>query len=147
MLDYIRKHIWGHLPTRVTDRQRVMAAVAWGIFLPVMIGGISWYKNSTDPEPWNLMIWLLIPGIVLSLLLLIPATGVAVYVWVIRVFAIFGFFLGRIILTVFFYCGVTPLALLMRATGRDPLERDMKSPPVWHKHHGRDDPRRYYRLS
>lgn len=147
MLDYIRKHMWAHLPTKVTDRQRVMAAAAWGVLLPVLIGSVSWYKNRAEPEPWNLMIWLLIPGILLSASLLIPATGVAVYIWVIRIFAIVGFFVGRILLTLMFYLCVTPLALVMRATGRDPLDRDMKSPPRWHAHHGRDDPRRYYRLS
>ena len=46
---------------------------------------------------------------------------------------ILGFIMTRVILTIVFYLVVTPIGLVMRATGRDPLSRklDADAPTYW----------------
>lgn len=57
----------------------------------------------------------------------IPAVLKPIYsVWM-ALAVVLGFIMTRVILTIVFYLVVTPIGLIMRAVGRDPLDRKLDS--------------------
>ncbi|MBS4730670.1 hypothetical protein MSM1_20925 [Mycobacterium sp. SM1] len=57
-----------------------------------------------------------------------------------------GWVLSHLILLTVFVVVVTPVALLLRALGQDPMQRrfDPSAPSYWVAHRPADDPRRYF---
>lgn len=57
-----------------------------------------------------------------------------------------GLVMTRVVLAVAYYGLFTPLALLFRAVGRDPLQRARRATPsYWTARPGSSEPRRYFR--
>jgi len=58
-----------------------------------------------------------------------------------------GWTISHLILGVVFYAVMTPLGLLMRATGKDPMDRrfDRAARTYWIPHRQETDPKRYFR--
>lgn len=120
----------------------------WGIVLPLALGVAFAFKNRREIEPFATMPYLLLGGALLGLSLLIPPLGEHVYRSILRFFAVIGFIVSNIALTITFYLAVTPLGWILKATGKDSMDNKFKreSPPEWRSHKTKDDLRRYYRL-
>ena len=150
MIAYIRQYIWSHLPKpeQISLKLRIGAALLWGMVFPLMIGVVANIKNGDAPYPWGLVQPLAAGFGMLGLALLIPVAGPHVYLTILRIFSIFGFFVGNAVLVLTFYLMVTPLAFCLRLMGKDPLDLKFKSgnAPSWHACQSKDDPKRYYRL-
>lgn len=144
MLEFIRKHIWAHLPKEASTKTLVSSAVIWGLLLPAAAWLFHYWGRF---ERTTAMAFTLV-GVVLGVAQLIPGFGEAVYLGILRFTAIFGYFIFRIMLTVVFFVMVTPMGLALRFAGKDPLELHLKpgTTPQWHEHARPGDARRYYRL-
>jgi hypothetical protein len=64
-----------------------------------------------------------------------------------KIGGVLGFVNTRILLTLIFFVVLTPIALVLRLLGRDPLERrfDKQSKSYWREHAKPDDEQRYQR--
>lgn len=144
MLDFIRKHIWEHLPKEASTKTLVSSAVIWAVLLP---GGAWLFHYWGRFERTTALIFTAV-GVVLGVAQLLPGVGEKVYLGILRVSAIFGYFIFRILLTLVFFLLVTPMGFGLRLAGKDPLELHPKSGvlPFWHAHTRPSDARRYYRL-
>ncbi|MBI3735601.1 hypothetical protein HY256_03700 [Candidatus Sumerlaeota bacterium] len=145
MLEYIQKYIWAHLPKSASRKTLIWSALIWGACLPALAGVFHHFGRFSETT----FKVFLIGGGALGVAQLIPGIGEKVYLAILKISALFGYFIFRIGLTIAFYVVVTPMGWFLRMTGKDPLEEQFKSgqPPKWHPHSGKDDPRRYYRLS
>ena len=145
VLNFLRTRIWSALPKEITPAQCRPAAWLWGGALVAFAAYGAW-RHTQRGEPIGLRtyFWAAL-GIALAAALLTQA-GPRVYIYVLRFFSIFGYFISHIIMTLGYYLMVTPLALVMRSTGRDALELK-PTPPTWKEHSGKNERRRYFRLS
>ena len=101
---------------------RQAAAVLWYLVLPVALlggGGVRWW-----------------PG----------AVRVVLVWWVYAVYPI-GWTVSHAALAVVYYLVVTPIGLLMRLFGRDPMRRkfDRSAATYWQRHNPAGKPERYFR--
>jgi hypothetical protein len=100
------------------------------LVIPGVIGAYSVFvKGSSNGYVW------IIAGAILSLARLIPSLFKGIYRLWVGMSVVIGFFISRILLTVIFFLVITPLALVMRIVGRDPMERkwDSQAPTYWNK--------------
>jgi hypothetical protein len=83
--------------------------------------GVGWY-------------WI-ITGVVLCLLRLITPLFQQIYGLWLAFSVILGYFVSRILLTIIFFIVITPMALIFRVLGKDPMERklDRKVVSYWSK--------------
>ena len=146
-VQFIRERIWSHLPAEVSFKQRLGAAFLWGVALPFFIGLARWLTHREGGFPWDLTRTLLIYGAVLAVALLIPGLGRHVYLSILRFFALVGFVISTLGLTLIFYVLITPTGWLLRATGKVTQGGKFRGPipPKWRDYSGDSDPRRYYR--
>lgn len=149
-LKYLRDNVWAHMPKTATLSQCLWASALWGGTL-ILLALWFWYKGAggfQGPIPASSLVMGIL-GVILGAALLIPGMNVSVYLNSLKFLAIFGFVIGRTLLSVSFYLGVTPMAVALRLGGKDFL--DTRKPkgtvPQWTPHEGKTDPRRYYRLS
>ena len=147
-LQYLRERVWSELPPRVTPRQRILAALVWGGALMAW-GAFKIWRLQHLAHPGSAVIptVLIVIGATLCGLLLLPSPGASLYLALMRLFSVFGFVLSTILLTLVFYCFVTPLGWIMRRCGMDFIDVRPGVPPSWKEHQGRADRKRYYRLS
>lgn len=144
--EFVRTRIWAPLPKSATPAQCRTAAWLWGGALLALAAWGAWGHHSRQ-EPIGLRTWF---WVVLAVSLagsLLSPLGSRVYIGVLRFFSIFGFFISHVVLFIGYYLMVTPLALVMRLTGRDPLAMKPGQRPGWRAHSGKTDRRRYFRLS
>ena len=150
MIAYIREHVWAHLPSKksVTARTRVMAALLWGLFLPLLLILSAWLRHRDDLDWSRSPLYFMLGGAILGLALLTPGLGEHVYVFILRAFSLVGFVVSNAGLTVIFYGIVTPLGALLKVFGTDSMDAGFKKgkPPKWRTHATKSDPRRFYRL-
>ena len=83
-------------------------------------GGLAWYRGS------DLATWLAVPGatVILVGLLLPPALRWLFFVWM-AIGLVLGTIVTGIILTIVFIIAVTPIGVIMRLSGRDPMHRKL----------------------
>jgi hypothetical protein len=76
----------------------------------------------------------------------VPRLRRPIYVGMSRAVYPIGWLLSHVILLVVFVFVVTPIALLLRMLGHDPMQRrfDSSSPSYWVLHGPAEDPRRYF---
>ena len=105
---------------------RKFSLILGGAFLA--LGSFAWYRGSGAAP------YLLVPGAGIALVGVVFPAAVR---WLFFVWMALGLVLGTIvtgiILAVVFIVAVTPIGLIMRATGRDPLNRklDPDAPTYW----------------
>ncbi len=145
MMNFIRKHIWEHLPKAASRKTVLWSAALWGIGF-VGFALLFYRLGKFERRTTEIFVGL---GLVLGFLQLIPGVGEKLYLGILRVTSIFGYFVFRLGLIFAFYIVVTPMGVVMRMFGFDPLEEKFKDghTPKWHKRTGNLDPRKYYRLS
>ena len=64
-------------------------------------------------------------GVALGISRLIPPLFRAIYHFWIGFSVVLGYFVSRILLTIIFFLVMTPTGLIMRLTGKDPMDRKM----------------------
>jgi len=90
-----------------------IVAVLFGLFLP-------WLFNHGLPLwPW------IIAGVLIIWALILPATLAPVYKGWMRIGMAVGWFNTRLILGILFFLIITPIGLIMRLFGHDPMHRNI----------------------
>jgi len=108
-----------------------------------LIGGWTLYRGGADAA-WP---WLAGAAVVGFPGLLLPALMRPIYVaWMALAFPI-GWTVSHLLLGAIFYLVVTPIGLLVRLFGNDPMERhyDPEAASYWVEHRTGDDKSRYFR--
>jgi saxitoxin biosynthesis operon SxtJ-like protein len=114
--------------------------------LPVLfavLGALRWHAGSLAVAK---LLW--IGGAALSVLVFaLPGFRRALYIgWMYVAYPI-AWTMSHLLLAVAYFLVATPLALLLRALGRDPMRRrfDADAPTYWTPREGKRDPSRYFR--
>ena len=77
---------------------------------------------------------------------LVPGLGRAAYLAVYVPTSLIGYVVSHVLLTIIFFTVITPLALLLRLLGKDPLRlRQTEGQSCWIVHPGPRAKERYYR--
>ncbi len=92
------------------------------LFVPLAIGLYTLYWKGSDTG----YTWITV-GIVLAVFRLVPRVFRLMYRGWIGISIIIGYFISRAILTIVFYFVITPIGLVFRLIGKDPMERKMDS--------------------
>lgn len=142
MKNFFRQYVWAHLPEKITRKQCLREALIWGGGFILLAWLFHRWGKLSDPAFWTLASI----GGAIAVLLPIPGVGEKTYLFLLRIFAVFGFVIGTTGLTLIFYLMVTPLGWALRLSGKDPLRMRASGPPSWIEHPGNDGPKRYYRL-
>ena len=102
----------------VTKRTlRQFGLMVGGVFLLIGLWPFVWRQEAVR-------IWAVVPGSLLAIAgLVVPSLLKQVYQGWMRVGHVMGWVNTRIILGVLFYGVVTPMGLVMKVTGRDPMRR------------------------
>lgn len=129
--------------TNLTRGERhVLAAL-----LPILFAWIGWYvagRTGNTTLGWALFIGAVVVSLVgLAWPPLLRGLFVA---WMALMFPI-GWLMSYVILIIIYFGVITPVALLMRLVGFDPLKRrwDRQAKSYWEPHEPSPDKRRYFR--
>ena len=107
------------------------------LLLGAAVGGYQLlWKGAASGWYW------IIAGVVLCLFRLITPLFRAVYSLWLAFSIILGYFVSRILLTIIFFLVITPMGLIFRVIGKDPMERklDRKAISYWSKKEQEADP-------
>jgi len=125
-----------------TRELRQFAGLWLGVF--GLFGGWMLYQNGDAGHGR----WVLLAAVGLGLPgLLVPAIMRPIYVtWMVLAFPI-GWTVSHLLLGFIFYGVITPVGLLVRLFGHDPMTRgfEPKAPSYWAEHRTGDDPASYLR--
>jgi hypothetical protein len=103
---------------------------------------VAWRRHGIGTP--TLVLWTI--GVALAAAAMIPVLGKIAYLAVYIPTGIIGFFVSRIILTLVFFLVFTPLGLLLRLLGKDPLHlKKSVSATEWIAHPEAGDRKRFYR--
>lgn len=116
----------------------------WFPLFYLVVGGIARWKYGSPQVGW----WIWGIGAALSLIsLAIPQILRWIFVGMSVVTFPIGWVVSHLLLGLIFYGIVTPIGLLLRLFGRDPLQRkfDPQAKTYWVPHEPTTDARRYFR--
>ncbi|MDI1319872.1 MAG: SxtJ family membrane protein [bacterium] len=131
-----------HINSRPAARQLLVFAAAWLVFVG-MLGLMQWAKARPAAA---LVCWILAAGV--------PAVGAVwreglrlLYVGLSYATYPIGWVVSTIVLGVIYYAVLTPIGLILRVCGHDPLQRraDRRAVSYWHKRPGPRPPASYFR--
>ncbi len=88
------------------------------LVLPSAYGGLQVFLKG-NPKGY---VWIGI-GVALGLCRLIPPLFRAIYHFWVGFSVVLGYFISRILLTIIFLLVMTPTGIIMRLTGKDPMDR------------------------
>jgi len=118
--------------TEKVDRSRELRRFGWVVSggFAILAGIIRWRSG----EWGNLPIGLIVLALILLAFSIVAPTKLARFhtVWMAIGHGI-GWFNTRLILGAFFYLVMTPVGLVMRAFGNDPMKRNERSESYWRK--------------
>ena len=129
--------------TDPTRRQLHQFGFVWLGFL-LLFAGMAWWRFGS-PEAAR---WLALSAVVVPVVgWLWPAFMKAVYVGLSYAAFPIGFVVSHVVMALVYYLVVTPIGLVMRALGHDPMHRvfDRQAGSYWVERTQTRDPRRYYR--
>ena len=129
-----------HDPSR---RQLNVFGVIWLVFFGV-VGGIV--LNSSDSTPAATVVW----GLAVAVPVvgwIVPALMRLVYVGMAYAAFPIGFVISYLIMVIIYYLVLTPIGLMMRLCGYDPMNRhfDESAETYWHPHEQDDSLNKYFR--
>jgi hypothetical protein len=113
------------------------------LFIAV-IGVLTWKRTHSLHAPT--IIWVVGAAIVVLFFVLRPLQTPLYLGWMYAAYPI-GWIVSHIIMSLAFYLAVVPVALIMRAMGRDPMQRqfDRSAPSYWVPREQVQDPNQYFR--
>lgn len=118
-----------------------------GIWFPAfcaLVGGLLWYK--WDLHAAAIVLWC-VGGGVAAIGLMIPALMRPIFIgWMYAAFPI-GWTISHLLLAMIYYLLITPIGLVMRLVGYDPMQRELDpaAKTYWVKHKQSEDAARYFR--
>jgi len=129
-----------HHPDR---RQRVVFLLAWLMFFGA-IGAVVWWQGGAGAVVLGL--WA-VAAVVPIIGMLLPGFARMVYVGMAYAAFPIGFVVSYIVLGLIYYCVLTPIGLIMRLLGYDPMRRrfDADAATYWTPRDGEREPERYFR--
>src|SRR5438552_13816838 len=92
-----------------------------------VIGGIVWLRTHSLGKPAVLFA----VGLTLALAAIIPGIGRLAYLAVYLPTSLLGFVISQVLLTLFFFLVVTPLAVILRSIGKDLLQTRSSYRSMW----------------
>ena len=129
-----------------TEQPRKLQLI--GLLIPAVLTGIWALEHKLGVAPIHVVYAVAGVGVAGGLLIFAsPATGKSIYVtWMYAALPI-GWTVSHAILAVVFYGVLTPIGLIMRATGRDSMNRkfDAAATTYWLPHKQQTDASRYFR--
>ena len=130
------------------DQETTRRRTALGLVPAALLGALASIAHLVPPSA------ALTAGVTLGVVAgaaagLVPAFGRRLYLGWMACFRPVGWSVSFLLLGLVFYAILTPTGLVMRAVGRDPMERriDRSAPTYWVRRKPVDDPRRYLRQS
>lgn len=108
------------------------------------VGGILWWR--LGPNPWSQGLW--IGGPIAGLIgLAIPIAIKPLFIALSVIAFPIGMVIGTLALVLVYYGVITPIGLVFKLIGRDPLHRkfDPEAPTYWLRRKGRLPAARYFR--
>ncbi len=117
----------------------------FGLGLPIVLGLLGWQRwlHGSVDVAWA--IWAL-GGILTITFALVPKARKKIYVgWMYAVFPI-AFVVSHLVLAAVYFLVLTPVSLLLRVRGKDPMNRsfDPEAPTYWIPRDGRKRPKSSY---
>ncbi len=121
-----------------------------GIWFPAfwaMVGGFAWYHAGKLPTAM---------GVIWAVVGVLSVAGLSNPSWIRPVFILWmklafpiGWIVSHLMLAAIYYLVMTPIGLLMRVLGRDPMQRrlDRAATTYWVPHEPSGDTARYFRQS
>ena len=124
-------------------RQLKQFGILWLLFFAI-VGGIAWYR--TGSQAGAVTVWT-IALVTASLGFLFPAFMRLVYLGMTYMAFPIGWGVSHIVLALAYYLVLTPIALLLKMAGQDPLERgfDRSVESYWISRSQIRDSHRYFR--
>jgi hypothetical protein len=116
-------------------------AIAMLVGFAILGAVSSWRAHGVGPVA--VALWTV--GVILALASQVPGLGRVAYLAVYLPSSLMGFAISQVLLTVLFFGVFTPLGLILRLTGKDPLYLRPGEQLRWFPHQGRTDRRSYYR--
>ncbi len=118
-----------------TNRDLTILALLFLGILTVIGAYQYFWKGSPSWYYW------IVVGVVLAALRLIPPLFRRLYGLWLGFSVILGYFVSRIILVITYFVAVLPIGLMMRITGKDPMERklDPQASTYWTKREQEED--------
>lgn len=128
-------------PTRRELRQ--FGAIWLPLFL-VIVGAVIYFKTSALSIP--IALWSA-AAVACLFALVAPSTMRPVYLGLTLAAFPIGWTISHVLMAIIFYGVVTPIGLVMRLCGRDPMQRklDRDATSYWTPHAAETDTRRYFR--
>jgi fatty acid desaturase len=129
--------------TDPTRRQLNQFGFVWLGFL-LLFAGMAWWRFGS-PEAAR---WLAVAAVAVPVVGWVwPAFMKAVYVGLSYAAFPIGFVVSHVVMALVYYLVVTPIGLVMRVLGHDPMHRgfDRQAGSYWVERTQARDPRRYYR--
>lgn len=113
-----------------------------GLFLS-LIGGLAWFRwDAPQTATW---IWYVAGGITAIYYIVPPIRKPLFFGWMYAAYPI-GYVISHVILASIYYVVLTPIGLLMRALGHDPLQKQLKPQAAthWIRREPIEDSSRYF---
>lgn len=126
-----------------SKRELKIFSLAACVFLAI-VAGLVWRKSGSTTAA-AVLVGL---GVVIAALgLTVPRTLRPVFIALMVINYPIGWVVTHIVMAVIFYLVVTPLAVIMKLAGRDPMERrfDPSAKTYWKERPTETDPSRYFR--
>ena len=109
-----------------------------------LVGAALWFK--ADAHIAAKAVWIT-AGVITVLYYAIPPMRLPLYLaWMYASFPV-GWVMSHLVLGIVFYIVFTPIGLIMRLVGKDPMQRRTRSDvdSYWQEHNPHHDPDRYFR--
>jgi hypothetical protein len=132
-----------HVNNDPSRRQLQQFGFVWMGFL-LLFAALAWWRLDAP----DVARWLVVASVVVPVVgWLWPAFMKAVYVGLSYAAFPIGFVVSHVVMAVVYYLVVTPIGLVMRVLGHDPMHRrfDPETPTYWIERQPVRDPKRYYR--
>jgi hypothetical protein len=131
-----------HVNWNPGHRELRQFSLAWIAFFG-LVGAYCWWAK--DAAPAAVVLWLVAIAGVAGLFR--PPWIRPVYVVLTALALPIGWIVSHLVLLVIYYLVLTPIGLLMRLVGYDPLqcELDRSAKSYWTEHEPADDPARYFK--
>src|SRR5262245_657610 len=132
----------------INKNPRKKDLLVFGIGLPILAGIIGWHRWANGSETLAQIIWA-VGGVLALVFAVVPPARKPIYIgWMHVVFPI-GWVVSHVILGAVYFLVFAPVALIMKAVGKDPMNRrfDKEAKSYWIVRDAVRDKASYFRQS